>query len=241
MNGSRRIILTREARQNKPWALQLRNQGHHVLELPMLRFELLPCDPQIATADYQWILFTSIQGVRAFMERELDPGQAVIGALGDGTARALADAGLADTLHVQGKDGAEMAENFVSRISPPGSILLPGAKLRLSDPRIILAKAGFSVTELPLYQTIPVAAESAAGDIFTADDVVFFCSPSAVHAFSNLYPMQVSCVAIGETTAAACRSTGLKPTVSQAPTFEAMIQAAGLDSSCPPVQPEIES
>jgi uroporphyrinogen-III synthase len=240
MTGSGRIILTREVQQNKSWALQLRNQGHEVLELPMLQFEILPCDPQINTAGYQWILFTSIQGVRGFVKQNLDPGQAMVGALGKGTAQALAEYGMADTLNIQGKDGVAMAENFISRFTPPGAILLPGALDRIPGPVNMLLKAGFSVTELPLYQTLPTSCVSE-GDFFTAEDVVFFCSPSAVIAFSNAFPMQVSCVAIGETTASACTSVGLQPVVSLSPTLKAMIQAAGLDSSNSPVQPEIES
>lgn len=241
MTPSGRIVLTREEQQNKQWAADLENMGHKVIEIPMLRFELLSCDPQIMTESYQWILFTSIQGVRAFMELELDPGPAKFGALGDGTAQALLDFGLADTLNVRGKDGVEMAENFVTRFSPPGKILLPGAKLRLSAPRSILAAAGFSATELPLYKTMPIQHTPTAENVLTAEDLVFFCSPSAVHSFTDSFPTLVSCVAIGETTARACRQAGLHPIVSHEPTFEAMVQAAGLDSSCSPVQPEIES
>jgi uroporphyrinogen-III synthase len=112
----------------------------------------------------------------------------------------------------------------------------------MSEPRASLAAAGHRVQELPLYATLPVAAAAIAAADLRPDDVLFFCSPSAVRAFAAARDDKLRCVAIGATTADACRAAGFEATVAGTPDLEAMIRAAGLSGSVTePVPPEMES
>ena len=227
MTRERRIVLTRQQESNRPWAERLRTAGYAVLELPLVRFSALKVDRETPASD--WLLFTSPQGVRAFGAAGLTVGDAQVAALGAGTAATLAASGLKDDLGLESRDGAEMAAAFTARVTAPATVLLPGPRRRLDEPRATLEGAGFTVTELALYETEVVPADDLPDTPFAASDVVFFCSPSAVRAFIGAWDERPDCVAIGETTADALRAAGFDPTVADQPNLEALVLAAGLD------------
>jgi len=236
-----RIVITRQKEQGEPWAIQLRQLGHSVLELPLLRFRSLPVPPEVDTRTFDWILFTSPRAVRTFFDRSLETGTAGLGALGEGTAAALAEAGRTDDLDVRTRDGRELAEAFVAAGHGGAGVLLPGPLRRGPEVEQILTAAGCRVTLLPLYETLPVPAAELPDDPFTAADVVFFCSPSAVRAFCLKWRTRPAVVAIGETTAAATRREGFPTRVAETPDLEAMIRALGPDPETSTTRPENES
>ncbi len=229
MGSGPRIVLTRQQARNRPWAEVLRAAGVEVLELPLIRFEPLPPVSDPVPDDPDWILFTSPQAVRAFLEAGLTAGAARLGALGRGTAAALADADLAAEFTPGLNDGVEFATAFTAAISTPATVLLPGPQRRLREPVAILERAGFLVRELPLYRTEPVPAAELPDRPFRPGDVVFLCSPSTVRAFTAAWDERPACVAIGETTASAARAAGFAPRVAETPDLQAMVRAAGLD------------
>ena len=246
MTDRHRIILTRQRDRNQAWAARLEAAGHAVVELSLIRYKSLPvpydCDPGV----YDWILFTSPQGVKAFSATGLSLGPARIGALGAGTAATLTAAGLRDDLGVRTLDGAEFAQAFLAQVSldeipGPGRILLPGSADRLEEPRASLSAAGFEVRELPLYETCPVPADELPASPCAGGDIIFFCSPSTVRAFTEVWTERPRCVAIGDTTAQAARPAGFEPAVAATPDLAAMVLAAGLDPLPEPVTPETES
>jgi len=241
MTAKHRIILTRENERNQAWATRLAAAGHDVVELPLIRYESLPLPASLDIGVFDWILFTSPQGVKAFAATGLSTGSARIGALGAGTAAALGAAGLRDDLGARTADGAEFAQAFLAEVSGPGRVLLPGPIRRLVEPKASLSTAGFEVTELPLYKTRPVTADELPPADFAPGDIVFFCSPSTVRAFTGAWSERPPCVAIGETTAQATRSAGFETAVAATPDLSAMVLAAGLDPLPEPVSPEIES
>lgn len=229
-----RIVLTRQQDQNRPWVERLRDLGLAVLDMPLVDFERLPAPDISVTTDVDWILFTSPRGVRAFVEAGLQTDGCQVGCLGRGTAAALAEHGIADHLGFAGRDGAQLARAFADHINPPATVLLPGPESRMAAPLEILAEAGFSVRDLPLYRTVPVAPTRAPGP----DDLFFFCSPSAVRAFAGAREERPDCVAIGETTAAACRDHGFPVITADQPDLESMLQAAGLETTTPETEKE---
>lgn len=242
MADGHRIILTREQDSNRVWADQLQQAGLRFLSLPLLRYEALPLPNDLDLAIFDWVLFTSPQGVRALRDLTADLGLARCGALGHGTTLALREAGWPENLNAGALDGAGLADHFLSVVKKPCRILLPGPQRRMSEPRASLAAAGHRVQELPLYATLPVAAAAIAAADLRPDDVLFFCSPSAVRAFAAARDDKLRCVAIGATTADACRAAGFEATVAGTPDLEAMIRAAGLSGSVTePVPPEMES
>jgi len=228
VTAPRRIVLTRQRESNRPWAERLAAAGLAVLELPLVRFAALDAPQDVARGAHDWVLFTSPQGVRAFAATGLDAGGAQIAALGAGTAAALAEAGLRDALGLRTHDGAELAAAFAAAVDAPARILLPGPARRLAEPRNALERAGFSVTELPLYVTEAVPPAELPAEPCAPEDIVFFCSPSAVGAWTRAWSARPDCVAIGETTAVAAREAGFAVSVAAAPDLDAMVLAAGL-------------
>lgn len=236
MERPRRIVLTRERERCREWRERLQGVDAEILELPLLRFEPLAPAPGTAGGAYDWILFTSPQGVRAFAEAGLAPGGARLGALGVGTATELATHGLPDDLGVRTEDGAALAQAFTQRVKEACAVLLPGPERRLEEPRRTLEAAGHRVTELPLYRTTAVPSAELPAAPFAPGDVVFFASPSTVRIFADVWNDRPGCVTIGETTAAAAREAGFDPVAAASPDPEAMARACGLDPS-----PETES
>ena len=134
-------------------------------------------------------------------------------------------------------DGAELAVAFAAAVPAPAKVLLPGPAKRLREPRNTLERAGFTVTELPLYATAIVPAAELPATPLAPGDIVFFCSPSAVRAFVGAWSERPDCVAIGETTAATARDAGFPTRVAATPDLEAMVLAAGLDPIPAPATP----
>lgn len=237
MTPRRRIVLTRQAGQNRPWAERLRAAGHDVLELPLLRFRALATAGEVRADRYDWIVLTSPHAAEAFMDLGLDLGSARCACLGPGTAAALVAAGGRDDLGLATRDGAELAAAFSARVAAPARILLPGSSRRLAEPRAGFERAGFVVDEVALYETEAVPPSELPADGPAARDIVFFASPSAVGAFTGAWDARPDCVAIGETTARAARAAGFPVALAAAPDLEAMVLAAGLDPIPAPADP----
>jgi len=241
MTTAYRIILTRQKDRNLDWYVRLTTAGHPLFELPLLRYEPLALPEGFETGAFDWILFTSPQGVTAFVAAGLVTGSARCGVLGAGTASALAAAGLRDDLQARAATGAELSQAFLATETGPGRVLLPGPLRRLAEPTVSLKAAGFEVKELALYATLPVETTDLPALDFAHGDLVFFCSPSAVRSFVKSLSARPRCVAIGHTTAQVAHAAGFQTSVAATPDLEAMVQAAGLDPLPEPVSPEIES
>jgi uroporphyrinogen III methyltransferase/synthase len=241
MTSGRRIILTRQRERNTAWAARLVAAEYDVVELPLIRYEALTMGGKPDLGSYDWILFTSPQGVRAFGQAGLETGDTRIATLGSGTAAALKEFGWKDELGLQCADGAEFAQAFLAKVSGPGRVLLPGPNRRLEEPRVSLEAGGFVVGELPLYETAPIRPGDLPKADFAPGDIVFFCSPSTVLAFVNAWKERPRCVTIGKTTARAAKASGFETAVAATPDLSAMVLAAGLDPLPEPASPEMES
>lgn len=100
----RRIVVTRARDQAGPFFKMLRDAGAFPLPIPVIRTELaVPDEPveDILAKDYDWIVFSSENGVRWFFEllkrSGLDArslGRSKIAVIGDGTARRLKSYGI---------------------------------------------------------------------------------------------------------------------------------------------------
>ncbi|MBU2691503.1 MAG: uroporphyrinogen-III synthase [Candidatus Eisenbacteria bacterium] len=220
--------MTRAREQNRQWETSLKSIGIDVLNLPLIRFSPLKAPAAVDTAGFDWILFTSPQGVRSFFEAGLRPGAAQLGVLGEGTAGVLAACGYRDDLGARVRTGHELATFFCRMVKAPARVLLPGALKRLAQPKADLTQAGFSVTELPLYKTEPVPAAELPENPFKPGDVILFASPSAVTSFVLAYKERLPCAAIGETTAETARGEGFDPFVAENPDLPSLCRAVGL-------------
>lgn len=237
-----RIVVTRPQGQAKALTRALEELGAEVTALPTIRVAP-PADPRPLRASagslkrYDWIVFTSANGVAFFWEAlrhaglEADALGAVrIAAVGPATAAAIEARGGRVDLVPPVFVAESVAISLSQRTLLSGKrILLPRAQEGRQALPTALRAAGAHVEEVVAYRTI--ADTSAAQELiglFSSGgvDMVVFASGSAVRSFVKLVGRDLGAVevaSIGPTTSAVVREVGLPVTI------EARIQtAAGL-------------
>ena len=131
----RTVVVTRAREQVSGLRLRLEELGAEVLELPAIEITPIDVDVPDLTA-YEWLVFTSPNGVRAFFHDGLTPAgldaRALAGlrlaAIGPGTAHALTTRGLRTDLIPE----RFVAESLLEAFPPPSA---PGARVLLAARR----------------------------------------------------------------------------------------------------------
>lgn len=204
-------------------------------EFPTISVEHLDDYNEVETAilqlaRYQWVIFTSVNGVKFFWEQlsqiGLDSrilGGMQVAAIGPATADALKDRGIIPDF-VPEKYVAEHVVDGLLKLGIQGSdVLIPRAKVAREVLPEELKKAGCNVTVLPVYETRLV---QASGDEIVAamdnDEIqyVTFTSSSTVENFFELvspdtfkkYP-DVKIASIGPITSDTVRRFGFTPDI----------------------------
>lgn len=231
----RRILVTRAREQADRFAGLLRDYGAEVLLVPIIRFE--PPDSW-AVADgaidrlgsYGLVIFTSVNGVTAFLrrleERGGDAGQlrASLAAIGPRTAEALHRRGLRVDVLPDSFRAEGIVEALEERNLEGEEVLIPRAQEARGLLVTELRKRGARVTVAPVYRT--VGAEEGREALIRAIaarevDVVTFTASSTVHHLVDLLSdaggphllsgLKIAC--IGPVTADAVRARGLEPDI----------------------------
>ena len=224
----KRIVVTRTRKQASVLSNKLRALGAHVIELPTIRIEP-PSDLRefaelVQDAHtYDWIVFTSANGVEAFFDvflklyddaREI--GGARIAAIGPATAQRVKDF----HLHVDLQPDEFVAEALVREFKKQGSIdnlrilLVRAEKARDVLPKELSA-AGAIVDEGFAYRTVPETRDvSGARRQLAQDgaDLITFTSSSTVENFLALtlpWPKGMRIASIGPITSKTARDHGL--------------------------------
>lgn len=232
------VVVTREARKAAPLVEAFRSLGAGVVACPTIEI-VGPPDPAairdaFAHLDrYDWIVFTSANGVERTIDGWLEGGRDVqalgstrIAAIGPATAEALR----ARALHVDVIPEAYVAESLftsLDAVSPlPGSrVLLARASIARDMLPDALRTAGATVDVLDVYRTV-VPLESAGtvrGLLENSSDLlVTFTSASTVANFTSLGGDRtvagVRAACIGPITASSARDFGYSVVV-EATTF----------------------
>lgn len=233
--AGRSVIITRAEAQASALRRPLADLGARVLEAPTIQV-LAPADPAAldealgAVRSYQWLVFTSANGVRAAAGRlatpgraggpvHWDPGDVRIAVIGSATAEALeGELGLRADL-VPGRAVAEaLAEELIRDHDPRGQrILLLRADIARPDLPQQLRQAGALVTDVAAYRTRPVDAlpEHVLAALRNGDvDWISFTSASTVRNLAGLLGVErhllgrVRIASIGPITTAAVRELG---------------------------------
>jgi len=199
--AGKRILITRAREQASTFAAVLEAAGAEVVEFPTITIvppdSFAPLDAAIRQLrKYQWIIFTSSNGVRFFWERLQQAGRDVrelhgitICAIGPATAAALSALGIqADLVPAEFK-----AEALVEAIGVDGirgtRVLLPrAAEAREVLPKE-LARRGAEVDVVPAYRTVRSAPEAEPVRAMLRDGnihAVTFTSSSTVKHFLEL-------------------------------------------------------
>jgi uroporphyrinogen III methyltransferase/synthase len=226
--SGKRIVVTRTRKQASALSSKLRALGANVLELPTIRIE--PPTDLRAFAElvqdshaYDWIIFTSANGVEAFFEiffklyddaREI--GGARIAAIGPATAQRVKDF----HLNVDLQPEEFLAEAVVREFQKQGDVenlrilLVRAEKARDVLPKQLSA-LGAIVDEAFAYQTVLETRDTGARRQLSEEgaDLLTFTSSSTVENFLALglpWPKGMQVASIGPITSKTARDHGLK-------------------------------
>ena len=225
-----RVLVTRTREQASVLSARLRALGAEAIELPTIRIappeDWQGLDQAIAgLPGYDWIVFTSVNGVAYFWQRLLAAGKDAralhgirLAAIGPATAAALEEHGLrAD--YVPGEYVAEAVAAGLESVSGQ-RLLLPRADIARPALAELLREAGAEVVEVSAYRTLqPETAPAELRATLARVTVATFTSSSTVR---NLAAMasdagldlsqalaQATIACIGPITAATARELGL--------------------------------
>jgi uroporphyrinogen III methyltransferase/synthase len=225
----KRIVVTRTRKQASVLSDKLRALGAHVIELPTIRIEppsnLREFAELVQDAHiYDWIVFTSANGVEAFFDiffklhdDARDIGGVRIAAIGPATAGRVKDF----HLNVDLQPEEFVAEAVVQEFKKQGSIenlrilLVRAEKARDTLPKELSAM-GAIVDEGFAYRTVPETRDTSGTRRQLAQDgadLITFTSSSTVENFLALglpWPKGMRIASIGPITSKTVRDQGLK-------------------------------
>ena len=185
--GGLRLLITRPAEDAEPLAGRLHAMGHRTQVEPMLEMVWLD-GPAPALDDVQALLFTSANGVRAFVRRT-DRRDRAAYAVGDATARAARDAGF-DSVESASGDVYALADLVGARCRPADGALLHVAGTTVAgDLSGLLGARGFTVRREAMYEAVASTVLSAgtASDLAEGQiDAVLIFSPRTARSFVRL-------------------------------------------------------
>ncbi|HEY3934025.1 MAG TPA: uroporphyrinogen-III synthase [Gemmatimonadales bacterium] len=238
----RRILVTRAADDAASWVSRLAAAGALPIALPCLAVEpISDSDTRRrlieALRDTEWLLLTSPRGARAAGQlldgAELSTAVS-IGVVGPATARTARRVFSRVDLVAAEKTSAGLARELVrSRHAAVGSVaprvVIAASTLARDAGAAILRTAGWDVTAIAVYRTVPVPAVALRRDL-VADgvEVIVLASPSAVTGLLHQanVPASIRIITIGPTTSRAAIAAGLTVAGEAAePTFEGIVEA----------------
>ena len=222
----RRVVVTRARAQASGLAATLRALGAEVVELPAIRIEPRIETPEVRDAvaglsEYSLVCLTSPNGVRLLFEAMKEAGvdaralaNATVAAIGPGTARALAEHGIAADV-VPERFVAEALVEALADVEVEGRRVLVA---RAAEARDVLPDAlrerGAEVDVVALYETVREQPGEAEIEAAQSADCITFTSSSTVTnltaALGDRFPAKARIVSIGPITSETARAAGLE-------------------------------
>jgi uroporphyrinogen III methyltransferase/synthase len=224
--SGRRVVVTRARAQASGLGATLRGLGAEVVELPAIRIEPRLDSEAVRGAvesirEYTLICLTSPNGVRLLFDALRTAGLdaralsgATVAAIGPGTARALARAGIVADI---------VPDTFVAEalVEALGEVEVAGERVlvaRAAEARDVIPEhlggRGAEVDVVPLYETVREEPGPEAVDAAQSADYVTFTSSSTVRnlteALGDRFPNAARIVSIGPVTSEAARDAGLE-------------------------------
>ncbi|HET7151187.1 MAG TPA: uroporphyrinogen-III synthase [Candidatus Acidoferrum sp.] len=248
--AGKRIVITRAAAQSEVLARELVALGAIPVVRPLISFSSPedpgPLDRAIAEiSQFDWLVLTSAQAVRALTERAEDLQQALVrvgssklrvACVGPVTAAAARDANLSVEYVAVTHNGVALANELGSRLHGT-KVLLPRSDRANPDLPTALKNYGAQVTEVIAYRTLRTATdgeEELKRVIDGQPDAILFFSPSAVQHFVELVGVEqlrsiqdkLAITAVGPVTAKALSKAGVtRAVVAEDTTAVAVIEA----------------
>ena len=245
-------VVTRSREQASKLVELLAAAGARCLEVPTMEIappdDPAPLDAALQKISrYDWIIFTSANGVKAFLDRLFGQGKdaralgrAKIAAIGPATAQALQEYGLAADVVPETFQAEGLLEALTLHVSPGTRILLARAQVAREVLPDGLRRLGAKLDVAPVYQarapqSIPPAAEAAQRQGIV--DILTFTSSATVHNFAALLGKArfqqlaagAAVAAIGPITRATLSEYGITPQIEPAEFTIPALAAAIID------------
>ena len=271
----KKIVLTRARHQINQSSDQLRLYGAIPIAIPTIEISDPPDSSiiekifaeKVVTAgtgelieathlQYEWIIFTSANGVSSFMRYvadwirnnnleslEIEKAQTLLFAnvkfasIGSATALAMTEYGLHSQVSATDFISEGLLEKF-QMIKPDssqefkGRILLPRAAKARNILPDTLRKMGWVVDDVPVYQTIMPKVEPGSRDLLSTADAIVFTSSSTVTHFFQMFGKEhlpEVVVSIGPITTQTILENGLTPSIEASPSSVKGIVSGLLD------------
>ncbi|MEI6416774.1 MAG: uroporphyrinogen-III C-methyltransferase [Verrucomicrobiota bacterium] len=230
----KRIAVTRTREKASELVVALRNLGADAYELPTIRIEPVQekkdreafAEAVVQAHHYDWIIFTSPNGVAHFFEaffklhqdaREL--GNAKIAVIGPGTAQKIKEYHFGIDLMPPKFVAESLLQEFKKLGVENLKMLLPRASGARELLAVELENCGAIVDDVPVYQTVGVTEDASGGlQRFAAEgaDLVTFTSGSTAQHFKNILekksislPEKLVLASIGPVTSSVMKELGM--------------------------------
>jgi uroporphyrinogen III methyltransferase/synthase len=246
----KRIVVTRTREQASQLSSQLLELGAEVLEIPTIRIEPPQDHTRVTDAitelnSYDWIVFTSPNGVTSFFDMFFrafddlrDIGGVRIAAVGPATAAKLKELHLRVDLMPDEYVAAAIGKAFAAFETIENlKICLFRAEVATPELPKLLEEMGAIVDDVPVYRTVPETEDpngAAERLLEEGADWITFTSSSTVENFHARFDLPAllkkfpgtKTISIGPETTKALISLGLKADLEAKPhTVEGMVQA----------------
>ncbi len=235
-----RILTIRTEEQIEGLASRLEELGAEVIRLPLIRIappeDEAPLETALSNAlagRYDWIVFTSVNGVRTFFDRVRRRGKDArafaavrFAVIGPATGEALEHYGIRpDAMpdRYTNEGLADMFAQYLSGTTLPVRFLLWRAQGAREVLKQRLQEGGAIVDEVAAYRTVPnfLPIDYLEGLLREPVHIVTFTSPSTVSAFFEVLGEgkartvleQAAVAVIGPVTEQACRRYQVSPTI----------------------------
>ncbi|KZZ86128.1 uroporphyrinogen-III synthase [Bacillus sp. SJS] len=239
--SGKKILITREKNQAASFARLIEEKGGSPVVIPLVAF--VAADDEIRILEelgrlhtYQWIVFTSVNGVRffdCFMKKGGFPlpQKIRIGAVGEKTARSLETIGMKPSMIPKVFSGEMLAEEMAQTAASDDRVLIIRGSLSNRAVYKRMKEKGIEAAELILYKNQPVPGRNGelpllleAGKI----DYATFTSPSIVHSYmqntEGLSAREPVFVCIGDVTAETLKDYGYDGLIASPFTIEGIVE-----------------
>lgn len=191
--AGKRIVVTRPRGQAAPFIGKIEEAGGTAYAVPLIAFR--PCTDGREEAvlaglhTYDWILFTSQNGVNFFMQQAghlLHKIRAKWAAIGTQTARAAASHGLSVSYTPDRFSAEDLADEIKQGFFVPEKLLIPKGSMARSLIAETVRQAGRQADEWIVYETyFPLEERENLLKLICTEnvDMITFTSPSAVRHF----------------------------------------------------------
>ncbi|WP_404444170.1 uroporphyrinogen-III synthase [Sutcliffiella horikoshii] len=219
--ADKRILITRSKEQARYFSKQIAALGGTSLEVPLIQFQQVSDTWQVKVdikaniSHFEWIVFTSVNGVKYFFELYQGHLPNKIAVVGEKTKLAMEALGYKVDLVPNRFSAEDLIESFNKE--KRSSVLLIQGNLARPLLREELSRIGYNVKQIVVYENVIRVPDEKEWNLVKEGkvDLYTFTSPSTVHNFMELFGLPEGPVAtIGPITKHAAEKAGINVAIS---------------------------